>query len=75
MANYFFKLIKADGTILSLHAAVHHEMRGIWSEIAGLAQHRSMTGGRIIVTNQSGEMIVLVGSETARSFPAAPDKT
>jgi hypothetical protein len=67
--NYFFKLLKDDGAILAVHSAAHRELRAVWTQIASLARRPDMTGGRIVVTNQSGEMVILVGAATARSFP------
>lgn len=69
MENYFFKLLKDDGAILAVHSAAHRELRAVWTQIASLAHRPDMIGGRIVVTNQSGEMVILVGAATARSFP------
>jgi hypothetical protein len=70
--NYFFKLLKGDGAILAVHSTAHRELASVWSEVALLARRTDMTGGRIVVTDQSGEMVILVGAATARSFPVEP---
>jgi hypothetical protein len=70
--NYFFKLLKDDGAILAAHSTTHRELSSVWSEVASLAHRTDMTGGRIVVTDQSGEMVILVGAATARSFPVKP---
>ncbi|MDI9849753.1 hypothetical protein QM467_17040 [Rhodoblastus sp. 17X3] len=69
MENYFFKLLKDDGAILAVHSATHRELRAVWTQIARLARRPDMIGGRIVVTDQSGEMVILVGAATARSYP------
>ncbi len=69
MEQYFFKLLKDDGSILAVHSAAHRELRAVWAEIADFARRSDMTGGRIVVTDQSGEVLILVGAATARSFP------
>jgi hypothetical protein len=69
LENYFFKLLKDDGAILAVHSAAHSELSAVWAQIATFARRPDMTGGRIIVTNQSGEIVILVGAATARSFP------
>ena len=71
MENYFFKLLKDDGSILAVHSAAHRELRAVWADVADFARRSDMTGGRIVVTNQSGEVLILVGAATARSFPGA----
>jgi hypothetical protein len=48
-------------------------MKAVWSEVAALARCPDMTGGRIVVTNQTGEVVILIGAATARSFPIAPE--
>jgi hypothetical protein len=67
--NYFFKLLKDDGAILAVHSAAHRELSAVWAQITGFARRPDMNGGRIVVTNQSGEIVILVGAATARSFP------
>lgn len=69
--NYFFKLLKSDGAILAIHSAAHSELSAVWSDVANLARGLDMIGGRIVVTNQSGEVVILVGAATARSYPLA----
>jgi hypothetical protein len=58
-------------TPLQAHASAHDEMRSVWSAIASLARRPDLAGGRIVVTDQSGEIVVLVGASTARSLPPA----
>lgn len=69
LENYFFKLLKDDGAILAVYSAAHRELSAVWAQIADFARRPDLTGGRIIVTNQSGEIVILVGAATARSFP------
>lgn len=71
MENYVFKLLRDDGTILDVRSAALRDLRAVWSTIAELARQKDMTGGRIIVSNSSGEVLVLVGAATARSYPTS----
>jgi hypothetical protein len=45
-------------------------LNSVWSVVASLARRPDMTGGRIVVTNQSGDVVILVGAATARSYAA-----
>jgi hypothetical protein len=72
MENYFFKLLNGDGAVLDIQAGTHAGLSAVWSEIARLARRPDMTSGHIVVTNQSGEVLILVGAATARSYPLTP---
>jgi hypothetical protein len=71
MERYVFKLQGGDETIFAEHSAALADLRAVWSEVASLAHRIDMTGGRIIVTSQSGDMLILVGAATARAYPLA----
>jgi predicted 2-oxoglutarate/Fe(II)-dependent dioxygenase YbiX len=66
--HYSFKLQKNDGAVLSVCSAAFSNMTAVWSEVAELAEREDLTGGRIVVTNQLGEVLILVGAATARSY-------
>jgi hypothetical protein len=69
MENYLFKLLNGDGAVLDIQAGTHAGLSAVWAEIARLARRPDMTVGHIVVTNQSGEVLILVGAATARSYP------
>jgi len=66
--HYSFKLQKNDGAVLSVRSAEFSNITAVWSEVADLAEREDLTGGRIVVTNQLGEVLILVGAATARSY-------
>ncbi len=68
MEKYVFKSLRDDETILDVHSAALLDLRAVWSAIAELARQKDMAGGRIIVSNSSGELLILVGAATARSY-------
>jgi hypothetical protein len=72
--KYCFKSLNEDGAILGFHCATHRGLSSVWLKIASLARRSDMTGGRIVVTNQAGEVVILVGVATARAYPLAPRK-
>jgi hypothetical protein len=69
--HYSFKIQKDDGAILSIRSAAFANLTAVWSEVAELAEREEMTGGRIVVTDNLDEVIILVGVATARSFSKA----
>jgi hypothetical protein len=71
MEDYIFKLLNNDGAILSVHSSAHRDLSAVWSEIASLGRRPDMIGGHIVVTNLSGEVIILVGAATARAYHRA----
>ncbi len=75
MENYVLKLLKDDGATLDLRSSAFSDLRAVWSEVASLAHRSDMTGGRIVVTNPSGEVVILVGAAIARSYPPTKQAT
>jgi hypothetical protein len=72
IVRYDFKLKKCDGTILVMQSVALPDMDSLWSEVVALAQRFNEVGSRIIVTNEVGEIVILVGIATASSFLNAP---
>ena len=70
METYVFKLLGDDETVLDVRSVALRDLRAVWSAIAELAQQKDITGGRIVVTNRLGEVLILVGVATARSCTA-----
>ena len=75
MDNYFLKLLKDDGNTLDVRSSAFSDLRAVWSEVASLAHRTDMARGRIVVTNPSGEVLILVGVATARSYPTTKQAT
>jgi hypothetical protein len=69
MERYDFKLRRDEETIVVFRSIALEEMRDVWAMVASLAQDVGDLGGRIVVTNQAGEVVILVGVATARSYP------
>jgi hypothetical protein len=84
METYVFKLLGDDETVLDVRSVALLDLRAVWAAIADLAHQdlahpdlahqKNMTGGRIIVSNCLGEVLILVGVATARSYPASSKK-
>lgn len=75
MDNYCLKLLKDDGITLDVGSSAFSDLRAVWSEVASLAHRSDMTRGRIVVTNPSGEVLILVGAATARTYPTTKQAT
>lgn len=71
MDRYDFKVREADGTISVVHSVALSDLRSVWSMVAEIAHGVDEVGGRIIVTNDLDEVVILVGVATARSYSMA----
>jgi hypothetical protein len=72
IVRYDFKVKKCDETIVVMQSVALPDMESLWSEVVALAQSFNEVGSRIIVTNEVGEIVILVGIATASSFLNAP---
>ena len=72
IVRYDFKVKKSDETIVVMQSLALPDMESLWSEVVALAQTFNEVGSRIIVTNEVGEIVILVGIATASSFLNAP---
>jgi len=70
--RYDFKVKKCDETIVVMQSVALPNMESLWSEVVALAQTFNEVGSRIIVTNELGEIVILVGIAAASSFLNAP---
>jgi hypothetical protein len=70
--RYDFKVKKCDESIVVMRSVALPDMDSIWSEVVALAQSLDEAGSRIVVTNEDGEIVVLVGVATASSLLNAP---
>lgn len=71
MEHYDFKLRGDDETMVAFRSVALEDMRAVWNMVAGLAREVGVSGGRIVVSNEAGEVLILVGVATARSYPVA----
>ncbi len=68
MEHYEFTVRDANEAIAAMHSAALADLRAAWEVVVELAQSVDTVGGRIRVTNKAGDLLILVGVETARSF-------
>ena len=61
MECYDFEVLKGDEIIASVRSVALRSTRTAWPRIAELAKNAAAPGCRIRVTNQSGEIVILVG--------------
>jgi hypothetical protein len=72
MGVYDFKVTKADATIASMRELSLPDMGAVWERVAGLAESVDSPGSQITVTNENGEVVILIGIAAARaSIPSA----
>jgi hypothetical protein len=69
MERYDFKLRREEETIVVFRSVALDDLRAVWAMVASMAGDVGDLGGRIVVTNQAGEVVILVGVATARSYP------
>jgi len=72
IVRYDFKVKKCDGTTVVMQSVALPDMESLWSAVVALAQSVNEVGSRIIVTNEVGEIVILVGVAAASSFLNAP---
>ena len=73
IVRYDFKVKKCDETIVVMQSSVAlPDMESLWSEVVAIAQSYNEVGSRIIVTNEVGDIVILVGVATASSSLNAP---
>ncbi|MGO4870720.1 MAG: hypothetical protein ACLPGW_08935 [Roseiarcus sp.] len=70
MDHYKFDVVKDDRTIAATQSVALWNLRAAWPRIAELAKAIDEPGCRIRVTNEAGEIVILVGVASARRYPA-----
>jgi hypothetical protein len=70
MERYDLKLRREEETLVVFRSVALEDMRAVWAMVASMARDVGGLGGRIVVTNQAGEVVILVGVATARSYSA-----
>ena len=65
MARYDFEVIERGEAIVSARSVELQNTKALWSRIAELAKKVYAPGRTIRVTNQLGEMIILIGVAAA----------
>ena len=72
MQRYDFEIQRNDETIAAVRSVELPGPGAIWLRVSELAQNAFASGCRIRVTNQTGEIVLLIGVAAARlSFPHA----
>jgi hypothetical protein len=66
MEHYVFAVLKRDETVAAAWPVALAYPSAAWSRVAELAKNTDQPGGRIRVTNESGDVLVLVGVAAAR---------
>ena len=66
MERYDFEVLKGDETIAAARSVALPDPRAAWPRVAELAKNVDEPGCRIRVTNEAGEVLVLVGVAAAR---------
>ncbi len=74
MEQYDFKLRRDEDTVCVFRSIALENMRAVWAMVASLSRDVGDLGGRIVVTNQAGEVVILVGVATARSYPVGVEE-
>jgi hypothetical protein len=72
IVRYDFRVKKCDETIMVMKTVALPDTESLWSEVVAIAQSLNEAGSRIIVTNEAGEIVILVCVATAFSFLNAP---
>ena len=68
MERHDFEVMKGGETIAAVRSVVLRSTRAAWPQIAALAKSIDAPGCRIQVTDQSGEIVILVGVASARRY-------
>jgi hypothetical protein len=66
MANYDFAVLKGNKTITAAHSIALQDPRAAWPRVVALAQNVDEPGCRIRVSNEAGDVVILVGIDTDR---------
>jgi hypothetical protein len=74
MERYHFKVRRTDGTVSVVRSAMVCDLSAVWAIVAEIAQGIEQVGSRILVTNDSQQVLILVGVATGRAYPTANSK-
>lgn len=64
--RYDFELRHGDETIAAMRSIEITAPKAVWTRVAELAKRGTVPGGRIRVTDQSGEVVIFMGVAAAR---------
>jgi hypothetical protein len=70
--RYAFKIQKQDDTIADVQSLVLPDVASAWSEVVEIAQGLDDIGGRIIVTDDNGEVVIHVDVATSCNLLSGP---
>jgi hypothetical protein len=71
MQRYDFEVRRGDETIAFQRSIELQTPRALWLRVAELAESVPTPGGRIRVTDQSGDIVILTGIVAARLVAAS----
>jgi hypothetical protein len=68
VSHYTFDVVKDDRTIAATQSVALRSLQAAWPRIAELARSVDEPGCRIRVTDEAGEIVILVGVASARLY-------
>jgi hypothetical protein len=66
MITYRFNVFNRDQTVAANQSVIFSNARAVWPKVTELAWSIGESGGQIKVTDQAGQVVVLVGVNSAR---------
>jgi hypothetical protein len=66
MTTYRFNVFNRDQTVAAIQSVVLGTPGALWRKVAEIAWNVGESGGQIRVTDQAGQVVVLVGVNSAR---------
>ncbi len=72
MGSYEVNVLRKDQTVAAYQAIVVSHSRALWPRVAELAWSVGESGGQIRVIDHAGELVILVGVDSARRSFARP---
>lgn len=70
--RYEFKVQRSDDSFVAAQSLTLPDVTSAWSEVVEIAHSMADIGSRIIVTNDRGEIVILVGVAESISHVDAP---
>ena len=69
MDHYDFAVLKDEASVVVARGVPLHSSKAAWPRVAAIARAVHAPGSSIRVTDQSGDMIILIGVVAARRIP------
>jgi hypothetical protein len=70
--RFEFRVQNSDETIAAEQSLVLPDLASAWAEVVEIAHEMADIGGRIVVTNDAGEVVILAGVVEIISHIGAP---